>query len=120
MISPIRWSSNFGHRIPGVSRSSTDLFRRIHWFPLVTPGLFPVFAVLFPAMVLIRVDFPTFGTPATMARSGRFRIPRFLSRSRFSAQTRSIRTISLFRFFLLRPSMKKQSYPAALKYFTHS
>ena len=29
----------------------------IHWFPRVTPGLFPVFAAVFPASELINVDF---------------------------------------------------------------
>ena len=38
----------------------------------------------FPAKVLINVDFPTFGTPTTMARTGRFLIPRRRSRSIFS------------------------------------
>lgn len=80
---PPAGSSNFGQRIPGVSRSSTFLFRRIHCFPLVTPGSFPVFAHAFPANVLINVDFPTFGIPATIARIGRFLIPRRRSRSLF-------------------------------------
>ena len=44
---PVCSSSNFGQRIPGVSKSSTDLFKRIHCFPLVTPGLFPVFVQAF-------------------------------------------------------------------------
>ena len=84
---PTCWSSNLGHRIPGVSRSSSPLFRRIHCFPLVTPGLFPVLAQAFPAKELIKVDFPTFGIPTTIARTGRFTMPRFLSRSIFSLQT---------------------------------
>ena len=36
------------------------------------------------AKVLINVDFPTFGIPTTMARTGRFLIPRRRSRSIFS------------------------------------
>ena len=85
-LNPTFWSSNFGQRIPGVSRSSTCLFRRIHCFPLVTPGLLPVFAQAFPASALIKVDFPTLGIPTTMARTGRLRIPLFRSRSIFSLQ----------------------------------
>lgn len=84
--SPTVWSSNFGQRIPGVSKSSTFLFKRIHCFPFVTPGLFPVLAQAFPASALINVDFPTFGIPTTIARTGRFKIPRFLSLSIFSLQ----------------------------------
>ena len=61
--SPTNWSSNFGHKIPGVSNNSTFLFKRIHCFPFVTPGLLPVFAHAFPANVLMNVDLPTFGIP---------------------------------------------------------
>jgi ribosome biogenesis GTPase A len=39
------------------------------------------------AKELIKVDFPTLGIPTTIARTGRFTIPRFLSRSIFSLQT---------------------------------
>ncbi len=81
---PTSWFSNFGHKIPGVSRSSSDLFSLIHCFPFVTPGLFPVFVHAFPAKELIKVDFPTLGIPTTIARTGRFKMPRFLSRSIFS------------------------------------
>ena len=35
--------------VGGVSSSSRPLFKRIHCFPFVTPGLFPVFAHAFPA-----------------------------------------------------------------------
>ena len=84
--SPTCWSSNRGHKIPGVSRSSRVLLRRIHWFPFVTPGLFPVLAQAFPAKELMKVDFPTLGIPTTMARTGRFKIPRLRSLSIFSRQ----------------------------------
>ena len=84
--SPIFWSSNFGHKMPGVSNSSRFLLSRIHCFPFVTPGLFPVLAHAFPAKELINVDLPTFGIPTTMARTGRLMMPRFLSRSIFSLQ----------------------------------
>ena len=47
-------------------------------------GLLPVFAHAFPASALINVDFPTFGIPTTIALTGRFKIPRFLSLSIFS------------------------------------
>ena len=40
----------------------------------------------FPAKALIKVDFPTLGIPTTMALTGRFKIPRLLSRSIFSLQ----------------------------------
>ena len=45
--------------------------------------LFPVFVTAFFAKALIKVDFPTFGIPTTIARIGRFLIPRRLSRSVF-------------------------------------
>ncbi len=72
--------------MPGVSKSSTLLLSLIHCFPLVTPGLLPVLVHAFPAKLLINVDFPTFGMPATMALTGLLIIPRCLSRSIFSAQ----------------------------------
>ena len=83
-FSPTSWSSNFGQRMPGVSRSSTFLFSRIHCFPFVTPGLFPVLAHDFHARELIKVDFPTFGIPTTIARTGLFKIPLLRSLSVFS------------------------------------
>ena len=79
--SPVSGSSNFGQRIPGVSRSSRVLLNLIHCFPFVTPGLLPVFAHAFFAYEFINVDLPTFGIPTTIARTGRFFIPRFLSLS---------------------------------------
>ena len=85
-LRPTDWSSNFGHRIPGVSRSSTCLFRRIHCFPFVTPGLFPVLAQAFPASALINVDFPHIRNPNDHCTHRRFKIPRFLSLSIFSLQ----------------------------------
>ena len=84
---PVCSLSNLGHSIPGVSKSSTFLLRLIHCLPFVTPGLFPVFALAFRHIELIKVDFPTFGIPTTMALTGLFIIPLFLSRSIFSLVT---------------------------------
>ena len=115
-LRPTDWSSNFGHRIPGVSRSSTCLFRRIHWFPLVTPGLFPVLAAAFPAKLLINVDFPTLGIPATMARTGRFKIPRLRSRSIFSLHASWITLWICFKEAFWRASIFITWKPLASKY----
>lgn len=38
---------------------------------MVTPGRLPVLAQARPAKLLINVDFPTFGIPTTIARTGR-------------------------------------------------
>ena len=70
-FSPTDWSSNFGHRMPGVSSSSKPLSTVIHCLPRVTPGRFWALADLRPATLLIKVDLPTLGTPTTMARTGR-------------------------------------------------
>ena len=66
-----------------VDLKGLDLDDLIHCFPLVTPGLLPVFATALPANEFIKVDFPTFGIPTTMALTGRFIIPFFLSLSIF-------------------------------------
>ena len=81
---PVAWSSNLGHRIPGVSKSSSSLFSLIHCFPLVTPGLLPVLAHALPAKLLINVDLPTLGIPTTIALTGLFLMPLFRSLSIFS------------------------------------
>ena len=60
-------SSNLGHRMPGVSRSCIPFERVSHCFPLVTPGLSPVFALFFPVRRLIKDDFPTLGTPTIIS-----------------------------------------------------
>ncbi len=70
--------------MPGVSRSSTFLLRRIHCLPLVTPGLFPVLVHALPVKLFINVDFPTLGIPATNALTGLLSIPLRLSLSIFS------------------------------------
>ena len=82
--------------MPGVSSSSTFLLSRIHCFPFVTPGLFPVLVQAFPARLLIKVDLPTLGMPTTMARTGRFRMPLFLSLSIFSRQASCMTAWMLF------------------------
>ena len=79
--SPTALSSNLGQRIPGVSKSSRFLLMCIHCFPLVTPGLLPVFVQAFPANALINVDLPTLGIPTIIARTGLFNIPFALFRS---------------------------------------
>ena len=72
--------------MPGVSRSSRFLFSRIHCFPRVTPGLFPVLALAFPAKEFMKVDLPTLGIPTTMARSGLPTMPLRLSLSLLAEQ----------------------------------
>ena len=114
--SPTCWFSNFGHRIPGVSRSSSCLLRRIHCFPFVTPGLFPVFAQALPAYALINVDFPTFGIPTTIARTGRFRMPRLRSRSIFSLQASCTALLIAFIPAPERELTFTTEYPFPLKY----
>ena len=103
-FNPTVWSSNFGHKIPGVSRSSTFLFSRIHCLPFVTPGLLPVLAHAFPAKELINVDYPTYGIPTTIARTGRFMMPRFLSRSIFSLHASMTTAVTCFMPFLFLES----------------
>ena len=111
--------SNLGQRMPGVSKSSRSLLSLIHCFPLVTPGLFPVFAQAFPANELMNVDFPTFGIPTTIALTGRFLIPRFLSRSIFSRHASCtlgwIALIPCPVFALISRTWK----PRSLKYVIH-
>ena len=60
-----------GHRIPGVSSSSTLLGNGIHWFCRVTPGFGPTCALLRSSKWFTNVDLPMFGTPAIMMRTGR-------------------------------------------------
>ena len=103
MIEPIKARSlaifslsNFGHRIPGVSSSSTVLLSLIHCFPFVTPGLLPVFAQALPAKEFINVDLPTLGIPTIIALTGRLMIPLFLSLSIFSLQTSRIALLTDF------------------------
>ena len=84
---PVSLSSNLGHSIPGVSRSSSSLLSLIHCLPLVTPGLLPVLAQALPAKALMKVDLLTLGMPTTMALIGRFLMPRFRSLSILSLQT---------------------------------
>ena len=88
--------------------------------PFVTPGLFPVFAQAFPASALINVDLPTFGMPTTIARTGRFKIPRFLSRSIFSLQASRITPwMDLIPPPFLELTFTTE-YPLALKYSAHA
>ena len=68
---PMVSSSNLGHKIPGVSSSSSPWSTVIHCFPRVTPGRSPALADFFLATLLIKVDLPTLGMPTTMARTGR-------------------------------------------------
>ena len=68
---PVSTSSNLGHRIPGVSSSSSPRSTVTHCFPRVTPGRSLALADFFRATLLIKVDLPTLGTPTTMARTGR-------------------------------------------------
>ena len=67
---PTSGSSNFGQRIPGVSRSCIPLERVSHCLPFVTPGLSPVRADFFPVSLLMSEDLPTLGTPTIMIRRG--------------------------------------------------
>ena len=73
-----------GHKIPECPEAPGSYSDGSTGFPLVTPGLLPVLAQAFPAKALINVDLPTFGIPTTIARTGRFKIPRFRSRSIFA------------------------------------
>ena len=84
---PTSGSSNFGHKIPGVSSNSRSSSKRIHCFPRVTPALSPVCATFLPTRILINVLFPTFGIPTIMQRMVCFRMPFLAIRSRFSAVT---------------------------------
>lgn len=68
---PTLLSSNFGHRMPGVSRSSSVLSTGTHCFVRVTPGRSSALALLRPETLLINVDLPTFGMPSTITRSTR-------------------------------------------------
>ena len=65
-----------GHRRPGESINSRYGVTRNHVVLRVTPGISAVLMVDFPLIRLIRVDFPTLGTPTTIARTV-FLIPRF-------------------------------------------
>ena len=58
--------------------------------------ILPVFVLAFPEKVLINVDFPTFGIPATIARTGLFLMPRFRSLSFFAAQAERITLCTSF------------------------
>ena len=69
------FSSNFGHKTPGVSRRWSFEWIFIHWFVFVTPGLLPVLADFVPEIEFIKVDFPEFGMPTIIARSGPFLSP---------------------------------------------
>ena len=77
-------SSNLGHNTPGVSKSSIPIAVFIHCLLLVTPGLSPVLAILFLAILLINVDFPTLGIPTTITLVIILAIPLALSLSCFS------------------------------------
>ena len=110
-LRPTDWSSNFGHRIPGVSRSSTCLFRRIHWFPLVTPGLFPVLAAAFAGELVDKRRFPHWGSlPPWPAPAG--------LRSRASGPARSFPYMppgSHYGSALRKPSVGRRSLPITWK-----
>ena len=64
--------------------------------PLVTPGLLPVFVHAFPAKLLMKVDFPTFGIPTIIARIGRFKMPLRRSLSIFSLHALWITSLTCF------------------------
>ena len=70
-LNPTSGSSNFGHKTPGVSRSSKFFPMVIHCLPLVTPGLSAVRTAFMPNKRLIRDDLPTFGIPKIIARTAR-------------------------------------------------
>ena len=79
--------SNFGQSIPGISKSSNPSFILTHCFPLVNPGLFPTPALFFPTILLISLDFPTFGIPTTISLVFTFLRPLAIIFSFFSAET---------------------------------
>ena len=116
---PTCWSSKRGHKIPGVSKSSKVLFKRIQWLPFVTPGLFPVFAQALPAKELIKVDFPTFGMPTTIVRMGRFKIPLRRSLSIFSLHASCCAVCTCFKVPLLRASIFTTWMPMSSNIWAH-
>jgi len=64
------WFSNLDHNVPGVSSSSKPSPRRIHCFPRVTPGLFPVTALFLPLKRFMMLDLPELGTPIIIILTG--------------------------------------------------
>ena len=82
--------SNFGHKIPGVSKSSIPSFILTHCFPLVKPGLFPTAALFLPTILFINLDFPTLGIPKTIILVLTFFKPFFNNFSFLSFETNSI------------------------------
>ena len=76
--------SIFGHKIPGVSRSSTSLPSLIQSWCFVTPGVGPVSAAFRLESLLIKLDFPTFGIPVINSFSDGGRMPRLRKLDHFS------------------------------------
>ena len=68
---PVCTSSNLGHKMPGVSSSSSPRSTVTHCLTRVTPGRSLALADLRLATLLMKVDLPTLGMPTTMARTGR-------------------------------------------------
>ena len=82
-------SSNLGHKTPGVSSISISILVLIHCLLFVTPGLSPVFAILFLAILFINVDLPTLGIPTTITLICIFTKPLAFNLSCFSFNNKS-------------------------------
>ena len=80
-------SSNFGHKIPGVSSNSSSFPILIQFRFLVTPGLFPTLVAFLPTRRLTKVDLPTLGIPTIKDLIFRFFSPLAI---RFSFNSRII------------------------------
>ena len=119
-FSPTSSSSNFGHNIPGVSKSSKSFFSLIHCLPFVTPGLSPVFAVVFPTLLFINVDLPTFGIPTIIALIGTNSLPLAFSLSILSFIIALAASDTLFTPVPLTASDKMTVKPLSSKYFFHT
>ena len=112
---PTSGSSNFGQRMPGVSKSSKPPSTFTHCLPRVTPGLFSAFAPFRPAIWLINVDFPTFGMPTTMSLSGRPTCPFSAYRWSFSASSCRTAGANVLMPFRDLQSVRMTAMPLPLK-----
>ena len=111
--------SSFPHSKPGVSISSKKSVILTHCLLLVTPGLSPTCALAVPAIRLMKVDFPTFGTPTIIARSVLL-IPFSLYLLTVSAPVRSISATAFFRIEGFVETSSTAVIPCFLKYSIHA
>ena len=117
---PTRSSSNFGHRMPGVSSRSMPFSTRNHWLPRVTPGLSAALADFRPRMRFINVDLPTFGIPTTITRTAFPTSPFSFHAAILSASNKRTAPANACVPVPARLSVSMTAMPCARKCFAHA